>query len=324
MRILVIVHRYIQGKGHWDLFRALEKRCELRTQFVDDGWPERLADLGDLAGVDAVLWFVRFREQARRPAFDWQGWGGLRLMYEPDASQNYHQTNTCRYLGQWPAVFRRHGYDLLICTGREVARRLTDDGVPALWVPKGFQPKRLFPLGGERAGLGNFGEPYLARRRMQDHLRRAGVPFTDFRCPFAELNEHLNRYLGILICNFEARCPLPLAGRIGARLYRWTPGPLFRLGPGIEPMAKNFEVAAAGCAPVCDAIDELEELGFRDGETMVSYRTFDELVEKARGYLASPDRLAAIGAAAGELAHARHTVEHRAEQMLAALATARA
>lgn len=74
-------------------------------------------------------------------------------------------------------------------------------------------------------------------------------------------------------------------------------------------------MAGAGCAPIADWIDELEELGFVDGETMVSYESLHELIEKLDYYTENPGALREIGRRAGRLVLAQHTWDHRAHQL---------
>ena len=61
--------------------------------------------------------------------------------------------------------------------------------------------------------------------------------------------------------------------------------------------------------------DEMEELGFADGKTMVAYGTLEELAEKLKWYAREPQTLRDIGHNALELVRKRHTWEHRAKQI---------
>jgi spore maturation protein CgeB len=83
---------------------------------------------------------------------------------------------------------------------------------------------------------------------------------------------------------------------------------------GMEPMIKNFESAGAGCAPICDHVSELDDLGFVDGESMIAYNSFDDLIERLDHYLVRPEEMARIGHNACVLAHSRHSWLHRARQ----------
>jgi spore maturation protein CgeB len=80
-------------------------------------------------------------------------------------------------------------------------------------------------------------------------------------------------------------------------------------------MLKLFESAASGCATFCDWTPDLDYLGFVDGENIIVFRDFDELVEKARYYLAQPDELRRIGSNGAALALERHTWKHRAIEL---------
>jgi spore maturation protein CgeB len=133
------------------------------------------------------------------------------------------------------------------------------------------------------------------------------VPYTNIQCDVSELNSKLNAYAGCLISNME----LLAAKWIPRRAYRFLPSAWRREQPGPEPMAKNFEAAAAGCAPIMDMIPELRDLGFEDGVTAVGYTGFRELIEKLHWYEANPGALVEIGRRAAELARARHTWDHR-------------
>lgn len=291
-------------------YAALADTFDLRLTFVEDGWPARVADVDGHAEAEICLWFVRFRLLRERPPFDWSGFAGRRVMYDFDTNANYHFLSVAEHRGEWPAVYRRQGFDTMVSTGKAVTELLIADGVNAVWLPKAYDPARMHPLGGPRAGLCEYGQSYPSRKAMRAHLERAGVAFTRFS-DHAGLNDQLNRYLGCLICNLAGE----VSGGPGRVINRVLPTRAIRLSPGIEPMIKNFEVAAAGCAPIADWIPELGDLGFVDGETMVAYRTLDELVERCRHYLAEPDALAAIGERAAEVAASRHTWAHRAAEL---------
>ena len=255
-----------------------------------------------------------------RPGFRWGGYRGVRVMYDQDAYQNFSHVAGTRFLGRWPEVVRRNDFSVVLCTGAAVRDNLVAAGLRAVWMPKAADQTRFFPIGGSREGLCYFGERYAARAAMLDHLSRRNVPVTTFRCSYFELNQHLNRFLACLICNMEAK----VASTLGRLVNRLSPSRGIVLGPAPEAMLKNFEVAAAGCVPMCDHIDELETLGFRDGETAVTYRTFDELAEKAMHYRQRPELLVDIGRRAAELVRARHTWDHRADQLASLIATERA
>jgi Glycosyl transferases group 1 len=292
------------------LNRALSRRMEVTAVSARDRWPRRITEIDDYQSYDAFLWRVKFRHLLNEEAFDWGRYEGARLLYEPDACQNYSSLASRQYLGRFPEVVRRNDFHALICTGREVRDRFRAEHVNAHWIPKGYDAELI---GDEqrrdREGLCYYGRQYLGREALLARVRQAALAFTEFRCPLDELSERLNRFAGCLICNMEVRG----SHRTPMRLLRCLPKRWLSVRPGLEPMAKNFEAAGAGCAPVCDDIPELAELGFADGVTMISYTSFPELIEKVRN--TQTEQLRAIGRRAAELARSRHTLDHRAEEL---------
>jgi hypothetical protein len=307
--IAFVGHRYHLEQYTRGLYDALGQRFDIRFTWVDDGWPESIVDISGHDEADACIWFVRFRELIERPGFRWEDFRGVRIMLEHDAVQN--SSVRSRYLGAWPAVFHRNEFQVLVSSGKATSERLAAEGVPSYWLPKGYDAERMCDLGLQRNGIGYYGATYQARRAMLDYLERKRFPVTSFRCHSFELNDHLNQFLGCLICNMEG-----IVGRgLGRIIHRLSPSRGLRLEPGLEPMIKNFEVPGAGCALICDEIDELADLGFADGDTMVSYRTFDELLEKLNHYERTPADLHEIGRRGNTLVQSRHTWDHRAEQL---------
>lgn len=295
-------------KGFYD---ALKKRFDLRILFVEDCWPTSIEEISDYEKYDACIWFVRFRELINKPAFNWKDFKGFRVMYDEDANQNFHLLgDKGLYLGKWPVVYNRQEFHMMICTGRQTRDALISEGVHAYWLPKAYDPSRLFDKEIERKGIGYFGELYASRKAMLHFLKRNNLQFRYFRCSYQELNNELNKYIGCLICNMGGKIKPGLWGLIN-RIY---PSYGIDISPGVEPMLKNFEVAGAGCAPIADWIDELNELGFEDGRTMISYYNFQELTEKILFYQKNPEIMRNIGNQAYTLARERHTWDHRAKE----------
>ena len=307
-RLCLVCHRYQLTREYRSVHQALDRRFDITRVFVDDGWPSSVADVPDHESYDAFLWFVRFREFRTRPEFNWGGYHGARLMYDQDVCQDFTRILGTSMLGKWPDVFRRNEFHVLICTGKRTRDHLLERGVDAYWLPKAYDPHFFHDLGCERSGLSFFGEPYRARLAMLTHLDRNCIAYARFRSSYEELNHHLNRYLGCLICNMEG---IPPAG--WRRLVNlFVRGHGVTVQPGPETMLKNFEVAGAGCVPISDYMPEHDELGFQDAVSSVLYESFDELVEKLRHYETRPEELVAIGRQAAELVRSRHTWDHRA------------
>jgi hypothetical protein len=311
-KILLIGHKYHLTKYMKGFYDALLKRFDLRFLFVDDYWPSSMDDIAEYRNYDACIWYVRFRELIEKPAFNWKDFTGIRVMYDEDAHQNFHfMVDKNPYLGKWPVVYNQNEFHTLICTGRQTRDALISEGVKAYWLPKAYDPTRLFDKKIERKGIGYFGELYSSRRAMLHYLKRNNLKFSYFHCSDQKLNDELNKYIGCLICNMAGKVKPGIWGLIN----HYYPSRGIDLRPGFEPMLKNFEVPGAGCAPIADWIDELKELGFEDGRTMVSYHTFKELTEKLQHYQRNPDKMRNIGNRAYTLAREQHTWDHRVEQL---------
>lgn len=304
----MVTHRWPRMRSEDAFVDAIEEELGSSVVRVEDGWPEPAS----FAGVDAVVVFIRFRELASSAPIEWGRFGGLRLMVDHDAYLNYVDVAPSHHRGRWPEVFRHHRFDALVTSGRDVSQRLVADGVPAIWLPKGYDDRYFRDLGGHRTGYCTYGSRYRARAAMARRLSRAEITYEQLDVEYGRLGEKLNGYAGCFVCNMQGT---PILGGLGRGLNRLVPGALVRTAPGIEPMIKNFEAAAAGCAVFADHIPELSDLGFVDGENFVEYRSFDELVCKANTI--DEVRLREIGRAGAALCRSRHTWRHRALQLAA-------
>lgn len=170
--------------------RALETSLRVTRTLVEDGWPSSFQDLlsDGAEDADACLFFVRFRELREQPPFDWQQFAGSRIMYDWDAVQNYQTIISNRYLGAWPEVIARHGFDTLVCTGGAVAERFRSEGIPAIWIPKGYEPERFFNTDDVRSGVGHYGAMYPACKYLLQRSMAAGVEVQHFRTSLNAVN----------------------------------------------------------------------------------------------------------------------------------------
>jgi hypothetical protein len=262
----------------------------------------------------AIVVFLKAADVMAAPPLQWSGFSGLRVMYDHDVFYNYSSLGALQ--GRWTRAFADHGFELLVCTGRRTFELLTGDGIDAEWVPKGYDPQRFFDLDEHRGGLCTFGARYPARAAVSGYLRTNGIPLARLEVPYLELNARLNEFESCLVCNFDGRYHF---GRAGQRASKLRGGVLARHLlhplPAFETMLKNYEAAAAGCAVFCDPVPELTELGFVDGDTVILYANFAELVEQVRRYDQEPDELRAIGARGAALCAERHTWAHRVDQL---------
>lgn len=76
-----------------------------------------------------------------------------------------------------------------------------------------------------------------------------------------------------------------------------------------------FETMATGTMLLTDRISHIEEL-FEDKKHLVLYDSFDDMVEKAKYYLAHDDEREKIAQAGYEEVMAKHTIQHRVDTIL--------
>jgi len=315
LRVLLVCHERAFWGEDGAIRRALARHLSVDEYIVDEHWPDSAVAFEELSRYAAVIWFTRFRKLRHRPPFDWAGYDGLRLMYDWDAFMDFSKMASKHYLGQWAEVFRRHRFEVLVCTGQRTRDNLRKQGVDAEWIPKAAD-ETFRDLGLVREGLCTFGAEYGSRQVVLGHLRRSGLVVDRLSAPPVELNVGLNRHVGCIISNAELRMPTRLAKalvRIGANRI-----PVLAEGP--EPMAKNFEVAASGTAAICDEMAELADLGFVDGSTAVLYRCLTELTDKLVPLLAEPDTLRTIGEYSAALVRDRHTWDARGAEFASLIA----
>jgi hypothetical protein len=321
-RILVLARAFDRARSEGGLLEELraDPRFEVReVSAVDECVPviaQRAAD------YSAVTLFVKFADLAAAAPLDWGAYAGLRVLYDHDAFWNYTAWGSLQ--GQWPAAKSRHGFDLLVCTGRRTADQMRDDGLTTEWVPKGYDPRIFFDRGSPaRSGFCTYGTRYPARAAMVGIARDRGVRLAEIKVPYLQLNDQLNHFAACIVCNLDGVYRFGTYGRKAAKLQagRFARHLLVRPLPGYEVMLKNYEASAAGCAVFCDRVPELEELGFVDGETTIVYENYDDLISRIEHYQSSPEALREIGARAAVLCAERHTWRQRVGELHDAIAS---
>ncbi|MFO1017926.1 MAG: glycosyltransferase [Hyphomonadaceae bacterium] len=320
MKALLLHHPYVYPRFEQDFLSRVAELPEFDVAPVHlgalaDGVLARSDGPVALARYDAVIVFVAFKALRTAPVLQWGGFGGLRVLLDHDIIQNYSDIFDPTLQGAWSEVFDRHLFTSVVTSGGAVRARLENDGIAADWVAKGFEPSRFADEDGARAGIVTYGSAYACRVLAERAVRDAGLPLTRVEMtPYPELGAVLGRYLACMAVSSDLDVPVSARAGLNDVLPAAVP-----MRPGLEPMAKFFESAGAGCCPIADDMEDLAVLGFRDGETVLSFRSHAELAEKLRLWFETPEKVRALGAAAARLAHAGHTWAHRARALRDAL-----
>ena len=320
MRVLLLHQPYSYPRFEQDFVNRIAELKEFdvvraNLEALDAGILASSLGPIQLSPYDAIVVFVAFKRLGAAAPLTWSGFSGLRVLMDHDIIQNYSDIFDPTLKGAWPLVFHRHRFDCVVTSGHAVQIRLQNDGVPADWVPKGFEPSRFVDRHGWRRGIATYGSAYACRQIAercvcQSGLRLKRLPTTSY----PKLGPLLNRFLGCMAISSDIDVPLDQR----SSLQNLSPCKV-PIKPGMEPMAKFFEAAGAGCCPIADAMEDLHELSFLDGQTMLSFRTHDELVEKLNAALRSPKSMRLMGSAASRLAHEFHTWAHRADALRRAI-----
>lgn len=220
----------------------------------------------------------------------------------PDAVSNLGRQAMFR--ASYDAVFSKE--PRLVGPARDLA------GYPAHYLPEACNPRwhRVptpdVPCEAHLVVLGNY---YPYRIRLLERLHSAGVPMRLYGTP-------LPRWM-----SSPTLAPLHtgsyVTGAEKARILRGGAAVLNPLHPAEIDGLNNrlFEATACGGCVLSEHRAELDNL-YRVGEEVLSFTSFDELVDQARWCLARPADARRIGDRAAVRAHAEHTYGHRLQELL--------
>jgi len=209
------------------------------------------------------------------------------VFLEHDACQNYMRFS--KYRGKYSAFYRRLPWARVLCSGSVVARKLREEGVDAVFIPKGYDETLLKNLQLPRdVPIGSLGSLnniiYTERKQMLEQIAaRTGMVVRRTQSG-AEYLDALNR-IGIFV-----------SADVGMSEY----------------MIKNFEAMACGCVLLAwdQGEEEVAALGLEDMKNLVLYRSLDEALEKISRLLSDPDLAMRIAQAGQALAEQRYTFSH--------------
>lgn len=242
---------------------------------------------------DRIILFLRFKKEAQQIFFV-KTIPNL-VILEHDACQNYISG---RYEGAFSKYYRQLPWVRVLVSGAVIARRLQEEGVDAVFVPKGYDQKILKNLNKPRdVELGFIGSlksnAYSSRRAFLEQVAKKENIRIQRTAPGYEYLQALNRIRFFISAD------------IGIDEY----------------MIKNFEAMACGC--VLFAFNQGEEennaLGFKDMENIVLYSSIEDFCFKLailRKDLELADRIALNGQ---KLAEQRYSFSAIGQQIIQAI-----
>jgi spore maturation protein CgeB len=200
-------------------------------------------------------------------------------------------------------------YDALFFHEPHLVDRLSATlGLPVYYLPQGCNPRHHRPT--VPAGT----DPYLviagnmnpSRVRLLERLAAKGIPVRTY-------GHGIPRWIGDSPVR-RMHAGYPILAEEKARVFRSAAGVLNNLYPaelgGVN--LRLFEAAGCGAAVLSEFRPAIPAL-FTEGEEILTFRDFDELVEQAERLLNEPGLTARLGDAAAERAHREHTIGHRLE-----------
>lgn len=207
------------------------------------------------------------------------------------------------------------GYDRIFLKNPVLVSRLTSIyGIQAEYLPEACNSQ--WHVSHEDYGVDQVialaGNVHPTRARLLDRMVRAGLPLKIYGSP-------IPRWV-----NF----PALQSTHTGETLRRQRKADIFRRSRvvlnNLHPAefaganCRVFEGAGAGGVVLTESREGMNEL-FRDGSELLTFGSFEELVEKSEFLLRSRSDGAAIGDAAALRAHRDHTYEHRLKQIFDSL-----
>ncbi|QLF94153.1 glycosyltransferase family 1 protein [Pseudomonas sp. ABC1] len=239
------------------VYESLGKQFDLDLVLLDKLKQKNLyKSIGhiDFSIYDRVLFDLNFKHICRQTRF-LRRLSGV-LIYEEDACQNY--LGSSRWCGRFSRFYKALPHVRIVVTGHHVAERLSTEGFNVHFIPKGYDPRTIFPDGfGRDIELGFIGRiassAYAERKKLLETLA-------------AEDSLQLLRTLpGEPYRKMLSRIRYFISADIGFNEY----------------MAKNFEAMACGCVLLAWRQGREEAaIGLEDGRHLLLYSSLIELREQ--------------------------------------------
>lgn len=287
MRVAFFVERDMYQPTHRryafvsSIIRFLEN-CAVFTSTSDHAEISRRI-VRQQADFDAVLTFL-YGDNLLKSCNELQDLGIPLIVIEHDAYLNYIAGQDD--FGRFSTFLSENRVDLFVVSGLTCFLRFRGEGQKCLYLPKAAPEAFLKSPNRESGFFCAFGSHKNVVYHHRAKLLRQVAPQRWF--------DPLGRVLPVTTANIrqsiDARSGKVVVHRLKFRFSQMAEllslySACVACDMGLhEPMAKHFEVSALGLVPFRDGecSDELAELGYRNGQSMVIYDDYEDLIDKIR------------------------------------------
>lgn len=184
-------------------------------------------------------------------------------------------------------------FNKVFCAQKRAVEEFKRDGVEAEWLPHAFEPQAYpkFNFAAKKYDICFIG--HINSENRVDALDRMFREFPNF-------------FYGQRL--FEDAAEKFCESKI-----------VFNISMLDDVNMRCFETIGTGSCLLTNWLPTIEELGFKDGENCLLYRSLDEAVDKTRFYLKNDEAREKIAQAGYELAINNHTIDHRVDKILKAV-----
>lgn len=266
------------------LYTSIEANCDCDTRWLSSDEQANLKryfkDHVDTSKYDRIVFFLRFKKEIKQVGF-------IRtipnlVILEHDAWQNYA---VGKYQGKFSQHYRHLPWARVLVSGYTLTKKLQQEGVDAIFVPKGYDEELLVNKHLERdIELGFVGsirnEAYSLRKQTLEAVAKAeNLVITKTKSG--------EDYVNVL-----NRIKFFVSADVGFGEY----------------MIKNFEAMACGCVLIAydQGAEENQALGFVDMENIVLYKNLEDIQTKLATLRADTALVNSIAKAGQALVESRY------------------
>jgi hypothetical protein len=261
----------------WNALKRMQEASDGKVVEVDHLAP--MANVIDYGKYDTHIW-VDWGEDALKSLITYP-------MIDCPRPNIYWASDT--HLGYDYRLEMAKKFDHVFVAQKRAVEEFKRDGVEAEWLPHAFEPLAYpkFELASKKYDVGFIG--HINSENRIDALDRLFKEFPNF-------------FYGQRL--FEEAAEKFCESKI-----------VFNISMLDDLNMRTFEAMGTGSFLLTNWIPTIEEV-FEDGKHLVLYRSLDEMVDKAKWYLAHDSERERIALAGYEEVMAKHTIQHRVDRML--------